>query len=156
MIHSYLAMNMKTTVLFVSILFFLIHPCFAEKIVIQAQKKDYIDDIFKAEGDVEVLWGDYRIFAQYVEYNKKTGILFARGRVTMSSKDSIISGEELTFNTKDKTGEIIDAYGMMKPTIRYETDHLRQIDDDTLTFEKMDFTSCAQLKAFCLLLLLLG
>ncbi|MCK4942423.1 MAG: hypothetical protein KAS65_02545, partial [Candidatus Aminicenantes bacterium] len=48
--------------------------CFGEKIIIKAQKKEFIDDIFKAEGDVEVIWEDYCIFAQYVEYNKKTGI----------------------------------------------------------------------------------
>lgn len=146
MIHSYLVMKVKARLMIVVFLLGISFYCFGEKIVIQAQKKEFIDDIFKAEGDVEVIWGDYHIFAQYVEYNKKTGIVIARGRVTMSSKDSIISGEELTFNTKDKTGEIIDAYGMMKPTIRYETDHLKQIDDDTLTFDKMDFTSCSQLK----------
>jgi LPS-assembly protein len=80
-----------------------------------------------------------------VEYNRETGIVIARGRVTMASKESIISGEKLTFNTKDQTGEIEDAYGMMKPSVRYETDDLKQISEKMMTFGRMNFTSCAQL-----------
>jgi LPS-assembly protein len=118
--------------------------CFGEKVIIHAQKKEFSDDIFTASGDVEVIVDDYRIYAQYVEYNKKTEMIIARGRVTMTSKESVISGEELTFNVKDRTGEMVDVYGLMQPTIRYKCNTLKQIDDETLKFRKMEFTSCSQ------------
>ena len=145
MIHSYLDMKIKIILLSFIFLVIGVLNSFGQKMIIQARKKEYVDNIFKAEGDVEVIWEDYRIYAQYVEYNRDTGIVIARGRVTMVSKESVISGEELKFNTRDRTGEMVETYGMMKPTIRFETDRIKQIDDDTLTFNTLDFTSCAQL-----------
>lgn len=138
---------MKTRFAQIAILLFVICGVFGfgQKVTIQAQKKEYDDNIFKAEGDVEVAWDEYRIYAQYVEYNRETGIVVARGRVTMTSKESMVSGEKLTFNTKDQTGEMEDAYGMMKPSTRYQTDNLKQISEEILTFNRMNFTSCAQL-----------
>lgn len=139
--------DMKSKILLFC-LFFLVNGvvyCFGEKIVIHARKKDYTDNLFKAEGDVEVIWQEYRIYAQYVEYHRDTGILIARGRVTMVSEGTSISGEQLTFNTRDRTGELVESYGLMKPTARFKSDRINQIDDDTLTFSSMDFTSCAQL-----------
>jgi len=137
---------MKFKIIFLMVIFVLHFSleCFGEKVIIHAQKKEFSDDIFRASEDVEVILDDYRIYAQYVEYNKKTEQIIARGRVTMTSKESVISGEELTFNVKDRTGEMVDVYGLMQPTIRYKCKTLNQVDNDTLKFKKMEFTSCSQ------------
>lgn len=137
-------MKFKVQFFFLVIIFSFALNCLGEKVIIHAQKKEFSDDTFKAFGDVEVIFEDYRIYAQYVEYNKKTENIIARGRVTMTSKESVISGEELTFNINDRTGEMIDVYGLMQPTIRYKCNTLNQVDNETLKFKKMEFTSCSQ------------
>ena len=105
----------------------------------------YVDENkLVAEGNVEISWEDYRIYADYVEFNQDTREILARGRVTMSSKETVISGEKLTFNLKERTGEMHDTYGQLPPTVRYTTDKLVQTDNDTLTFKKLNFTSCTQ------------
>lgn len=97
-----------------------------------------------ASGNVEVAWEDYRIYADYLEFNQETKEIVAVGRVTMSSKDTVITGEKLRFNLRERTGEMHDTYGQLPPTVRYTTDKLNQVDNDTLTFNKLDFTSCTQ------------
>lgn len=105
----------------------------------------YVDENkLVAEGNVEISWEDYRIYADYVEFNQETKEILARGRVTMSSKETVITGEKLTFNLKDRTGEMYDTYGQLPPTVRYTTDKIVQTDNDTLRFNKLHFTSCSQ------------
>lgn len=117
---------------------------YSTEIKIDADDQHIDDNKLVASGNVEISWEDYRIYADYVEFNQDTKEILARGRVTMSSKETVISGEQLTFNLKDRTGEMSDTYGQLPPTVRYTTDKLTQTDNDTLTFKKLDFTSCTQ------------
>ena len=94
---------------------------------------------------MEIIWQDYIIYADAVEFNQKSKELFAEGRVTMASKDSVLSGEKLKFNLKTHSGELVDTYGLMSPFIRYETDKLIQVDLQTLTFKRLDFSACSQI-----------
>ncbi|MCP4219893.1 MAG: LPS-assembly protein LptD [bacterium] len=96
--------------------------------------------------EVEVIFETYRIYADTVTFNKKTGNLTAQGRVTMTSEETVLSGEKLLFNLDSKSGELYETYGQISPTTRYTTKHLKQVDHDTLTFNKLDLTACAQCK----------
>ena len=144
MINSILTMKKKIT-----ILIFLIAAVglFGEKgstlFNIKADHQEYDEDKLIAY-DVEVSFEEYRIYADYMEINQKTKELLARGRVTMTSKTTVLTGEKLTFNANDRTGVMYDTYGLMSPSVRYNTERLSQVDDETLTFKKLDFTSCAQ------------
>lgn len=109
-----------------------------------ADKQEYSGDTFTVSGNVEVAWRDYRIFADQLEFNRKTGDLTATGRVTMSSNQTVITGERFLFNIKTRKGELYETYGQLSPTTRYTTDRLAQRDNETLTFKKLDFTPCAQ------------
>jgi LPS-assembly protein len=111
---------------------------------ILADEKEMTDEFLVAKGNVELAWAEYRIYADYMRFNQKTRVVEARGRVTMSSKDTVISGEKLEFNLKDRSGVLFDTYGQMPPSIRYKTDKLTQVDNDTMKFENIDFTSCIQ------------
>ena len=97
-----------------------------------------------AEGNVEISWEGYKIYADRLEFNRKTKELLAAGRVTMTSKETVITGEKFRFNLKKRTGEMYDTYGQLSPTVRYTTGKLNQVDKDTLTFKKLDFTTCSQ------------
>jgi LPS-assembly protein len=113
--------------------------------IVYADHKTISEDALRAAGHVEVLWQDYVIYADAIDFNLKSRELFAEGRVTMASKDMVLSGEKLVFNLKTQKGELLDTYGMVSPIVRYETDRLVQTDRETLTFQKLDFTSCAQI-----------
>ncbi len=113
--------------------------------IVYADHKTISEDSLRADGHVEVIWQDYVIYADVIEFNLKTRELFAEGRVTMSAKDMVLSGEKLNFNLKTKSGELLDTYGLITPFVRYETDRLIQTDRETLTFQRLDFTSCAQI-----------
>ncbi len=113
--------------------------------VVYADHKTIGEDALRAAGHVEVFWQDYVIYADAVDFNLKSRELFAEGRVTMSAKDMVLSGEKLVFNLKTQKGELLDTYGLMSPVIRYETNRLVQTDRETLTFDRLEFSSCAQI-----------
>ncbi|MCK5056466.1 MAG: LPS-assembly protein LptD [Candidatus Aminicenantes bacterium] len=105
---------------------------------------DFTEEVSKFWGNVEFIWDEYRIFADYIEWDKKTNIVIAKGRVTMTSKESVVSGEKLKIDLREKTGELYDAYGQMQPTVRYTADEWKQTENDTYKFKDLQFTSCAQ------------
>jgi lipopolysaccharide export system protein LptA len=112
---------------------------------IRADNQVIREDFIRASGNVEIIWQDYIIYADVVEFNQKSRELFAEGRVTMTSGDSVLSGEKMKFNLKTQSGELVDTYGLMSPFVRYQADKLTQVDMQTLTFKRLDFSSCSQI-----------
>jgi len=112
---------------------------------IRADNQIIREKFLRAYGHVEIIWQDYVIYADAVEFNQESSELFAEGRVTMSGKDMVLSGEKLKFNLKTHTGELVDTYGMITPVIRYQTDKLTQVDLQTLTFKRLELSACAQI-----------
>ncbi len=112
--------------------------------ILNADLQDMVGDSLIASGNVEITWDEYKIYADYMEYNQKTNVVIAQGRVTMASNNTVISGERLEFNLKERTGFLFDTYGQMSPTVRYKTNKLTQVNNETLTFDKIDFTTCTQ------------
>ncbi len=83
--------------------------------VVYADQKTIGEDALRAAGHVEVLWQDYVIYADAIDFNLKTRELFAEGRVTMAAKDMVLSGEKLVFNLKTQKGELLDATAWPAP-----------------------------------------
>ena len=114
-------------------------------LVVNAADRQQVEgDKFIAAGNVEISWDEYKLYTDYLEFNLETKELLAKGRVTMTSQKTVISGEQFRFNLKDKTGELVETYGQLSPTTRYTTDRLEVKDKETLAFNKLDFTPCAQ------------
>lgn len=109
-----------------------------------ADRQEITANKFTADGNVEITWKGYRIYADHVEFNRETKEILAGGRVTMTSKKTVLTGEKLRFNVQERTGEMYDTYGQLAPTVRYTSDKLTQVNNDTLTFKKLDFTPCSQ------------
>jgi lipopolysaccharide assembly outer membrane protein LptD (OstA) len=105
---------------------------------------DITEDVLKYWGNVEFIWAEYRIYADYIEYDTKTKVVIAKGRVTMASKETVVSGEKLKIDLKEKIGELYDVYGQMPPTVRYTAEEWEQTQKDTYKFKYFQFTSCAQ------------
>ena len=116
-----------------------------EALVIYADSKKISAEAYQAQGHVEVIWEEYHLYADAIDYNFKTKELLAEGRVTMAAKDHVLSGEKLTYNLKTNTGVLYDTYGLISPFVHYESDRLTQTDKDTLSFSRLDFSSCTQI-----------
>lgn len=114
-------------------------------IILKAEHQEFTEDRAIASGNVEISWEEYRVYADYMEYNQKTKEIIAEGRVTMISRETVLSGEKLQFNLNDRTGVLYDVYGQIPPSVSYKTNKLSQVDNNTLTFDKINFTSCTQL-----------
>jgi LPS-assembly protein len=112
--------------------------------IISADRQSITKNIFTASGNVEIAWDEYRLYTDHLEFNLKTKDLLARSRVTLSSRETVISGDQFRFNLKKQTGEMTGTYGQLAPTLRYTTAELNQVDNETLTFKRLDFTPCAQ------------
>ena len=148
----YILFFMKTTVFLCILFFMLLAPGGSlpaqeqhEDPVVYADQKTIGEESLRAAGHVEVLWQDYVIYADAIDFNLKTRELFAEGRVTMAAKDMVLSGEKLVFNLRTQKGELLDAAGLASPVVRIQTDRLQQADRETLTFQRLDFSSCAQI-----------
>ena len=113
--------------------------------VIRGDQNTIGEESMRAAGHVEILWQGSAVYADAIDFNLKTRELFAEGRVTMTDGDMVLSGEKLVFNLKTQKGELLDAYGLASPTVRYQTDRLQQIDRETLAFRRLEFSSCAQI-----------
>lgn len=96
------------------------------------------------KGNVEIKFGMYRIYADYVELIKKSRTIKVKGLVTLVSDENVITGRDLVFNLKAKSGTMMGNSGVMPPSIRYNTDKLKFIDEETIKFKKFEFTSCSQ------------
>lgn len=116
-----------------------------EALVIYADSKKISADVYQAQGHVEVIWDEYHLYADVIEYNFKTKELLAEGRVTMAAKDHVLSGEKLTYNLKTSTGVLYDTYGLISPFVHYESERLTQTDKNTLSFSRLNFSSCTQI-----------
>jgi LPS-assembly protein len=112
---------------------------------IKADETNYTEEAMSARGHVEAVWEDYIIYADSMDYDFKSRQLVAAGRVTMSSKDTVLSGEKLSLNLKTRSGEMVEAFGLVSPYLGYETDRLVQKSVDTFTFDRLKLTSCAQI-----------
>jgi len=105
----------------------------------QLEGKKYI-----AAGNVEISWEQYLLYTDYFEFDLESKELLAKGRVTLTSQNTVISGDRFKFNLENKTGELADTYGQLSPSTRYTTDRLEVKDRETIAFEHLDFTPCAQ------------
>jgi len=112
--------------------------------VIMHDYAEITEDLLKWWGNVELIWDKYRVYADYVEYDAQAEVVTAKGRVSMSSEDTVLSGEKLKLTLKDGTGEMYDTYGQIAPSVHYTAREWKQADKNTYRFRDLEFTSCAQ------------
>lgn len=115
-----------------------------EEPVVYADHKTIGEKALRATGNVEVLWQEYVLYADAIDFDLERRELFAEGRVTLASQDMVLNGEKLLFNLKTQRGELLAVDGLASPVVRFRTERLEQLDSDTLAFDRLEFSSCAQ------------
>jgi LPS-assembly protein len=71
-------------------------------------------DLFLADGDVEIHYGELRLRADHVEYNTKTYEAAARGHVQLDFENQHLDGDEATVNVRAGTGHFRNVRGYVR------------------------------------------
>jgi LPS-assembly protein len=93
-------------------------------------------DLYIADDDVDIRYGDSRLRADHVEYNEKTSEAFARGHVQFDFENQHVEAEEAHYNVKSGHGVFHDVRGTVKIERRPNPNVL--LSDNPLYFEARD------------------
>ncbi len=95
-------------------------------------------------GDVEIRYKDLRLFADRVEIDPKTKDCVATGNVTIQLPDESVTAEEVFINLETKEGKLVQADGMVQPTIFYHAASVDKKTENLYELLEARITSCAQ------------
>ncbi len=90
-------------------------------------------DLFIADGDVDIHYGDERLQADHVEYNEKTSESLARGHVRFDFNNEHIEAEEAHYNVSTGHGLFTNVRGTVK--IERRSNPLILISQNPLYFQ---------------------
>ncbi len=113
-------------------------------ITVFARTQEKTKDRIFLTGNVEIRYKELRLFADRVEIDPKTKDCVATGKVTIQLPDESVTAEEVFINLETKEGKLVQADGMVQPTIFY---HAASIDKKTGNLYELigaRITSCAQ------------
>jgi LPS-assembly protein len=95
----------------------------SQEVTIKALQQEKQGDVYKLDGDVEVLFQNYVIRAEHGTYNEATGEVVATGRVVFDGgpHDAHITAAHATYNVKTETGIFYVVAGTFGAVVRGET-----------------------------------
>jgi LPS-assembly protein len=81
---------------------------------LEADRQEQRGDLFIADGNVDIRYGDLRLRADHVEYNTKTGEEFARGHLQFDYLNQHLEAEEGHYNVQTGRGTFRKVHGALK------------------------------------------
>src|SRR5258706_12133252 len=122
---------------------------------LEAEQQRKEGDLFIADGKVEILYGNYRLRADHVQYNSKTYLVAASGHVQLDVDTQHLAADSGEFNVKTGEGRFehvrgevkaehrSNAYILVSPNpLTFEAQEVRRIDSRTYTIEHAWLTVC--------------
>jgi lipopolysaccharide assembly outer membrane protein LptD (OstA) len=111
---------------------------------IVARTKEIVNGRIYASGDVEIHYGDIRLFADRVEYTPDTGDLMAEGNVVIQDREEVTRGERVFLNLQTGMGRIEKASGLMQPSLLFAAKMVERKSLDFFSLSRAWVTSCTQ------------
>ncbi len=115
---------------------------------LEAEQQRKEGDFFFADGNVEILYRNYRLRADHVQYNAKTYEAAVRGHVQLDVDTQHLAADSGEFNVKTGEGRFehvrgevkaehrSNAYILVSPNpLTFEAQEVRRIDSQTYTIE---------------------
>jgi LPS-assembly protein len=122
---------------------------------LEAEQQRKEGDLFFADGKVEILYRNYRLRADHVQYDAKTYAAAARGHVQLDVDTQHIAADSADFNVKTGEGRFehvrgevraehrSNAYILVSPNpLTFEAREVRRLDSRTYTIESAWLTVC--------------
>jgi LPS-assembly protein len=114
------------------------------EVKILARNQERAGDRVYASGDVEIHYGELRLFADRIEYDLETKDVRAEGNVVVQSGGEVIRAERAFYNLGSGRGTIERASGLVQPSVLFEAETLERKQDDLYTLKKARVTACTQ------------
>jgi LPS-assembly protein len=112
-------------------------------------------DVFSADGDVDIRYGDLRLRADHVEYNAKTADTFARGHLQFDYLNQHLEADEAHYNVHSGRGTFRKVRGAVKLERRpnpallvtdnplsFEAEEVERLGDDEYIIRRARLTVC--------------
>jgi LPS-assembly protein len=95
-------------------------PLPSQEVTIKARQQEKQGDVYKLDGDVEILFLGYVMRAEHVTYNDASGAVDATGRVVFDGgpHDAHITAGHANYNVKTETGIFYDVSGTFGAVVR--------------------------------------
>lgn len=100
------------------------------------------DESLSASGNVIAEYGDTRLSAEMITYNRKDEILTGEGNLLIARGITWLKGSRAEFNVKDNTGVIFDASGFTDEELYIDAEKVTKSGDSTYIAENGILTSC--------------
>jgi LPS-assembly protein len=115
---------------------------FAYEINILADNLEYDErsSQFLAKGNVIFEWEGKKVFADYVEFNKKT--VKARSNVKVEESGNTIYADRVTYNYDEKTGCIKETFGHHSSNVFIRTKSMEIQNKDTYAINDIKLSKC--------------
>jgi len=90
------------------------------EVTIKARQQEKQGDVYKLDGDVEILFQSYVMRAEHVTYNDVSGAVEATGRVVFDGgpHDAHLTAARAIYNIKNETGTFYDVFGTFGAVVR--------------------------------------
>jgi LPS-assembly protein len=98
-------------------------PQRSQEVTIKALQQEKQGDIYKADGDVEMLFQSYVMRAEHGTYNDATGEMVVTGRVVFDGgpHDAHVTASRATYNVRSETGVFYEVSGTFGAVLRGQT-----------------------------------
>jgi LPS-assembly protein len=104
---------------------------------------DRAQNVYTAEGDVEVVQGTTRLNADHVLLNDTTKDAFAEGHVIFQDQGDTVHAEKMTYNLETNKGTIENGKIFIKKGDFYLTgDEIQKTGESTYVVRRGEFTTC--------------
>ncbi|MFH1944047.1 MAG: LPS assembly protein LptD [Acidobacteriota bacterium] len=97
-----------------------------------------------AWGNVEILYKNLKMFADYVQVNLETKDVHAAGKIIIHLPSEVIQMNTAQFNLESYIGEMDDVKGMIQPSVFYEAKSLKIVQQNEYVLHQAALTSCTQ------------
>ncbi len=102
-------------------------PSPAQPTVVDADTINYdsVQQLITAQGNVRMTLARYRLFADRAQYNLRTSVVTASGRIRLvDGRGQELRGEELTFNARTEEGFLVPVQGTVERRVIIKGDRL--------------------------------
>jgi LPS-assembly protein len=110
----------------------------ADQVIFDENAKSYL-----ATGEVEIVRGVNRIFADKVRLNSETLIAEAEGRVRVTTTTEVLTGERIIVDLQSGTGKVYNGLIFVRPAYYYlRGEEIEKTGKDTYKMRYGGFTTC--------------
>ncbi len=88
-------------------------PVGGDVLQLSARQQRKEGQVFIADGDVDIHYGEKRMRADHVEYNGTTNMVLARGHVEFDFETQQLNGDEADYNVKTGRGHFVHVKGLL-------------------------------------------